>query len=138
MHILLTIYFRSTESKFNNKVIVNQGVKDIQLPPPPSSLEERLRSLINKAAVMLFMKGSPDSPKCGFSRAIVDILRVNNIPFSSFDILTDEEVRAGLKTYSDWPTYPQLYVNGALIGGIDIVKELAAGEEPLAKQFNIL
>ena len=76
---------------------------------------------------MLFMKGSPDAPKCGFSRQIVEILTSNNIPFASFDILTDETVRAGLKTYSDWPTFPQLYVSGEFVGGLDIIKEIAHG-----------
>ena len=64
---------------------------------------------------MLFMKGSPESPKCGFSRTIVDILNDEGIKFSTFDILTDEEVRGGLKVYSDWPTYPQLYCKGLLL-----------------------
>ena len=76
---------------------------------------------------MLFMKGSPDAPKCGFSRQIVEILTANNIPFASFDILTNEIIRAGLKTYSDWPTFPQLFVTGEFVGGLDIIKEIASG-----------
>jgi Grx4 family monothiol glutaredoxin len=68
--------------------------------------------------------GSPDAPQCGFSRTIVGILREENIEFSSFDILRDETIRAGLKTFSDWPTYPQLYVNGEFIGGLDVIKEM--------------
>lgn len=68
--------------------------------------------------------GSPDAPQCGFSRTIVGILREENIEFSSFDILRDETVRAGLKTFSDWPTYPQLYVKGEFIGGLDVIKEM--------------
>uniref|UniRef100_V5H0Y1 Glutaredoxin n=1 Tax=Anoplophora glabripennis TaxID=217634 RepID=V5H0Y1_ANOGL len=92
-------------------------------------LEERLKSLINRAKVMLFMKGDRNTPRCGFSRQIIEILNNTGVPYETFDILNDEEVRQGLKTYSDWPTYPQLYVNGELIGGLDIVKEmLAAGE----------
>jgi len=90
------------------------------------ALEQRLAALINTAPVMLFMKGNPDQPRCGFSRQIVEILQTNQIPFSTFDILSDEEVRTGLKTYSDWPTYPQLYVSGTLTGGLDIVKEMVA------------
>ena len=69
----------------------------------------RLKQIINAAPVMLFMKGSPAAPRCGFSRQICEILTEHSIPFATFDILTDEDVRAGLKTYSDWPTYPQLY-----------------------------
>ncbi|THD24824.1 Glutaredoxin [Fasciola hepatica] len=95
----------------------------------PSSLETRLRQLINRAPIMLFMKGQPDAPQCGFSRQIIDILRSANARFDSFDILQDEEVRQGLKSLSNWPTYPQLYVKGELIGGLDIVKELAESGE---------
>lgn len=67
---------------------------------------------------MLFMKGDPSTPKCGFSRQTVELLQSLNAEFGSFDILTDEEIRQGLKTYSDWPTYPQLYIDGQLIGGL--------------------
>lgn len=90
-----------------------------------TDLNQRLKKLINAAPCMLIMKGSAQEPRCGFSRQIVGLLKEHNIQFSSFDILSDEEVRQGLKTYSNWPTYPQLYVNGELVGGLDIVKELA-------------
>ena len=113
------------------------GIKDVQLPPPPTSLEEKLRGLIQQAPVMLFMKGSPDTPKCGFSRSIVELLQKNSVAFSFFDILTDEEVRAGLKTYSNWPTYPQLYVKGTLVGGLDIVKEMVNSGEELSVQLGV-
>ena len=73
---------------------------------------------------MLFMKGIPSSPKCGFSRQIVDILDSYSVSYDAFNILEDDEVRQGLKVYSDWPTYPQLYVEGDLVGGLDIVEEM--------------
>ncbi|KAM4669144.1 glutaredoxin-3 [Amazona ochrocephala] len=92
-------------------------------------LNVRLKKLINAAPCMLFMKGSPKEPRCGFSKQMVEILNKHGISFSSFDIFSDEEVRQGLKTYSNWPTYPQLYVSGELIGGLDIVKELEASGE---------
>ena len=79
------------------------------------------------APVMLFMKGCPSAPRCGFSRQISEILSTNEIPFASFDILTDENIRAGLKKFSDWPTFPQLYVSGDFVGGLDVIKELALG-----------
>lgn len=94
-----------------------------------TDLNQQLKKLINAAPCMLFMKGSSQDPRCGFSRQIVALLKEHNIQFSSFDILSDEEVRQGLKTYSNWPTYPQLYVNGELVGGLDIVKELAESGE---------
>lgn len=90
-----------------------------------ADLNTRLKKLINTAPVMLFMKGQPQAPQCGFSRKIVDILNEQKIVFSTFDILKDEEVRSGLKVYSNWPTFPQLYIDGNLIGGLDIVKEMA-------------
>ncbi|KAB1271161.1 Glutaredoxin-3 [Camelus dromedarius] len=96
---------------------------------PKEDLSLRLKKLIHAAPCMLFMKGTPQEPRCGFSKQMVEILNKHNIQFSSFDIFSDEEVRQGLKTYSSWPTYPQLYVSGELIGGLDIVKELEASEE---------
>ncbi|CAN0329604.1 unnamed protein product, partial [Hapterophycus canaliculatus] len=73
---------------------------------------------------MVFMKGTPDAPRCGFSRTLVGLLREENIEFESFDILEDNAVRQALKDLSNWPTYPQLYVQGELVGGLDIVKEM--------------
>lgn len=90
---------------------------------PEESLHERLTKLVNAAPVMLFMKGTPAEPKCGFSRQLVGILREHNIRYGFFNILKDDEVRQGLKEFSDWPTYPQLYHQGSLVGGLDIVKE---------------
>nr|CAI5828965.1 unnamed protein product [Callosobruchus analis] len=92
-------------------------------------LEDRLKALINRSKVMLFMKGDRNAPRCGFSKQIIEILNQLKIHYDTFDILTDEEVRQGLKKYSEWPTYPQLYINGELIGGLDIVKEMTANGE---------
>uniref|UniRef100_A0A5K3FK27 Glutaredoxin n=1 Tax=Mesocestoides corti TaxID=53468 RepID=A0A5K3FK27_MESCO len=94
-----------------------------------SDLNERIKALIHKAPIMLFMKGNPNEARCGFSRKMLEILRKNNIEFDFFDILSDDSIREGLKVYSDWPTYPQLYANGELIGGVDIVRQLAENNE---------
>lgn len=75
------------------------------------------------------MKGNPEEPRCGFSRKIVGILQTGGVTFEHFDILEDEEVRQGLKTYSNWPTYPQLYVKSKLIGGLDILSEMVEDAE---------
>lgn len=96
---------------------------------PEIPLEDRLKSLINSSPVMVFMKGDRNAPRCGFSKQLIAILNETNIPYGTFDILQDEDVRQGLKTFSDWPTYPQVYVNSELIGGLDIIKELAANNE---------
>ncbi|KAG8465210.1 hypothetical protein KFE25_012573 [Diacronema lutheri] len=93
-------------------------------PPSSASLDDRLKALVSSAPTMLFMKGSPDAPRCGFSRQIVELLRAEGVPFGHFDILADEDVRHGLKAFSNWPTYPQLYAGGKLVGGLDIVREL--------------
>lgn len=78
---------------------------------------------------MIFMKGDRNAPRCGFSRQLIQILNDTGVSYETFDILTDEEVRQGLKTYSDWPTYPQVYVKGELQGGLDIIKEMLSGGE---------
>ncbi|AQZ09224.1 GRX3 (YDR098C) and GRX4 (YER174C) [Zygosaccharomyces parabailii] len=86
-------------------------------------LNSRLTKLTQAAPVMLFMKGSPSEPKCGFSRQMVGILREHQVRFGFFDILKDQSVREGLKKFSDWPTFPQLYISGEFQGGLDIIKE---------------
>lgn len=93
------------------------------------TLEDRLQKLISSSAVMVFIKGTPDAPRCGFSSKVVNALREEGVNFGSFDILGDEEVRQGLKTFSNWPTFPQLYYKGELIGGCDIVLELRSNGE---------
>eukprot|EP00124_Ichthyophonus_hoferi_P002858 Ihof_evm3s216 gene=Ihof_evmTU3s216 len=93
-----------------------------EILPIKKDLNSRLEALIKKALVMLFMKGDRDEPKCGFSRQVIDLLNEVGIEYTTFDILTDNEVRQGLKAYSNWPTYPQLYVNGELLGGLDIIR----------------
>ncbi|KAH7106409.1 glutaredoxin [Auriculariales sp. MPI-PUGE-AT-0066] len=95
----------------------------------PEELDARLRRLMNKSTVVLFMKGSPDEPRCGFSRKTVELLRNGNVDFTHFDILTDESVRQGLKKLNDWPTFPQIIVKGELVGGLDIVKEMVESGE---------
>lgn len=84
----------------------------------------RIEELIRNNRVMLFMKGSKQFPACGFSNAVVQILKKEGVSFETFNILADPEVRQGLKEYSNWPTYPQLYVGGKFVGGCDIVTEM--------------
>ncbi len=86
--------------------------------------EPDFKALISAAPAMLFMKGSPDAPECKFSRATVELLGSINAEYGHFDILRDDAVRQGLKTFSNWPTYPQFYVKGELVGGLDILKEM--------------
>jgi Grx4 family monothiol glutaredoxin len=97
--------------------------------PQEEDLPTRLKKLINKESIMLFMKGNPSTPKCGFSRVAVQILNDQGVKYGTFDILEDDEVRQGLKEFSDWPTYPQLYIDGELVGGLDILKEMVTNGE---------
>lgn len=104
--------------------------------PQKMSLDERLEMLVNQSPVMLFMKGSPDAPRCGFSQKAVQALRdAGCTTFGHFDILEDQEVRQGLKEKSQWPTYPQLYVKGELVGGCDIILEMSK-DGSLAEEIN--
>ena len=89
-------------------------------------MESRLTTLVKAAPVMLFMKGTPSAPQCGFSRQTVSMLRERGVRYGFFNILADDEVRQGLKKFSDWPTFPQVYVDGDLVGGLDIVSLQAA------------
>jgi monothiol glutaredoxin len=84
----------------------------------------RIQSLIGQSKVMLFMKGTKSFPACGFSNTVVQILKKEGVPFETFNILSDPDVRQGLKELSSWPTYPQLYVDGKFVGGCDIVTEM--------------
>ncbi|XP_047330304.1 monothiol glutaredoxin-S17 [Impatiens glandulifera] len=106
-----------------NKVLTETGIIGA------GTLEDRLKKLVKSSPVMLFMKGSPDEPRCGFSSKVVKALKKEGLEFGSFDILSDEEVREGLKSYSNWPTFPQLYYKGELVGGCDIVLEMQQNGE---------
>ena len=131
------------------KLHANDPAANLPLAPtngkPVEDLDTKLKRLISARKCMLFMKGNPEEPKCGFSKQTVAIMKDLNASYGTFDILTDDEVRQpqksfkiirnssqvrqGLKTFSNWPTFPQLYIDGELIGGLDIIKEmLEAGE----------
>ena len=88
------------------------------------TIKEKIKDLIDNNDVCLFMKGTPDSPQCGFSMALSNVLKHLNVKFKGVNVLEDQNLRQGIKDYSDWPTIPQLYVKGEFIGGCDIVKEM--------------
>jgi monothiol glutaredoxin len=90
---------------------------------------ERIASIIDSDRVVLFMKGTPQSPQCGFSATVVQILNRFVLSYTTFDALGDPEIREGIKAYSSWPTIPQLYVDGEFIGGCDIVQEMHTSGE---------
>jgi monothiol glutaredoxin len=91
--------------------------------------EQRIKDIIEVNDIVLFMKGVPTAPQCGFSGAVVQILNGLGVPFAGVNVLADPEVREGIKAFSNWPTIPQLYVKGEFLGGCDIVREMyKAGE----------
>ncbi len=88
------------------------------------SIKDEIKKTIETNDTCLFMKGTPDSPQCGFSMAVSNLLKHLNVKFKGINVLESEELRQAIKDYSDWPTIPQLYVKGEFIGGCDIVKEM--------------
>ena len=87
-------------------------------------IKEKIKNLLDTNDVCLFMKGTPESPQCGFSMAVSNVLKHLKVNFKGVNVLEDENLRQGIKEFSDWPTIPQLYVKGEFIGGCDIVKEM--------------
>jgi len=89
-----------------------------------SDTQEQIKRTVESSDVVLFMKGTPDSPQCGFSGRAVQMLQACGTEFSTVDVLADNEIRQGIKQYSNWPTIPQLYVKGKFVGGSDILIEM--------------
>lgn len=100
-----------------------------------NDVKQRIEKMIDENEVILFMKGSDMMPMCGFSAQAVKILKEYTNTFKTFDVLSDEEIRAGIKEYSDWPTIPQLYIKGKFIGGCDIIREMHLNNE-LSSEFD--
>ena len=102
-------------------------------------MKEEVREFISKAIsddlVVLFMKGTREMPMCGFSAKVVEILNGLNVPYQTYDILSNEDLRSGINEYSNWPTIPQLYINGEFLGGCDICIEMSGNGE-LAQKLN--
>ncbi|OIO67162.1 MAG: monothiol glutaredoxin, Grx4 family [Zetaproteobacteria bacterium CG_4_9_14_3_um_filter_49_83] len=90
---------------------------------------DQIDKVVKENNIVLFMKGTPEFPQCGFSQQVAGILNAYQIPFAAVNVLLDEAVRQGIKDYSDWPTIPQLYIGGEFVGGCDIVKEMQASGE---------
>ena len=86
--------------------------------------KNKIQNHIDINEVCLFMKGTPDAPQCGFSMAVTNMLKILEVNFGSVNVLEDQNIREGIKTFSDWPTIPQLYVKKEFVGGCDIVKEM--------------
>ena len=116
-----------SESENNPFKILNEdqaGVQELTADSVTGDTVERIKSIIGSDQVVLFMKGNSNFPQCGFSANSVAILKSLGKKFTTFDILQDMDIRQGLKEYSNWPTFPQLYIKGQLVGGNDIITEM--------------
>jgi monothiol glutaredoxin len=91
--------------------------------------QEKIKNIISNNEIVLFMKGTPDMPQCGFSMAVANVLKHLEVKFIGINVLEDEEIRNGIKVFSDWPTIPQLYIKGEFVGGCDIVREMFEKKE---------
>ena len=89
-----------------------------------TTVNEKIKSIIDSNEIVLFMKGTPDAPECGFSMAVSNILKHLKVKFEGINVLESDEIRQGIKNYTDWPTIPQLYIKGEFVGGCDIIKEM--------------
>jgi len=98
-------------------------------------IKSKIQNQIDSNEVCLFMKGTPDAPQCGFSMAVINMLKILEVNFKGINVLEDQSIREGIKTFSDWPTIPQLYVKKEFVGGCDIVKEMYENGE-LKKFFD--
>ncbi|XP_014358908.2 uncharacterized monothiol glutaredoxin ycf64-like [Papilio machaon] len=88
------------------------------------NMNEKIDKIVKDNKVVVFMKGVPDAPRCGFSNAVVQIMRMHAVPYVSHDVLSDENLRQGIKEYSNWPTIPQVFINGEFVGGCDIMLQM--------------
>lgn len=104
--------------------ILNNEVSEIVNIDKTLDLKSQIDGLLNSSKIVVFMKGNVQMPQCGFSANTVAILKHLGVPFKTFNILNDQDIRQGLKEFSNWPTYPQIYVNGKLIGGNDVITEM--------------
>jgi monothiol glutaredoxin len=105
------------------------GGTPLQETQKSGEINDRIKAIIASSNVFLFMKGTPDMPQCGFSANVVSILNNMQATYNTFDILSDMDIREGVKAFANWPTYPQLWVKGKLVGGNDIIMELFETKE---------
>ncbi|CAB3247232.1 unnamed protein product [Arctia plantaginis] len=109
---------RTIFPSYNNTLKLCRSFANVGVP------KEKIDTLIKNNKVVVFMKGVPDAPRCGFSNAVVQIMRMHAVPYDSHDVLSDENLRQGIKDYSNWPTIPQVFINGEFVGGCDIMLQM--------------
>jgi len=109
-----------SRSRLQNPLLVSRFFA-VNLNDP---IQKMIDTEVKSNPIVLFMKGTPEAPRCGFSRTVVNLLKEHNVEFKSFDVLENEDLRAGIKVYGNWPFIPQLYVNGEFVGGHDVIVAL--------------
>jgi monothiol glutaredoxin len=92
-------------------------------------IRDQIDQAVKNNKVLVFMKGTPDQPMCGFSAATIQVIKRLNVPFAAVNVLEDEHIRQGVKDYSSWPTIPQIFINGEFVGGNDIIQQMYANGE---------
>lgn len=107
----------------NNQIQINSFARLFSSPAAPID-REHIEKLVKNNKVVVFMKGVPDAPKCGFSNAVVQIMRMHNVEYDSHNVLDSDEIRQGIKDYTEWPTIPQVFINGEFVGGCDIMLQM--------------
>lgn len=107
----------------NPKVIRNE-VAAFRFYCTEIASKEQIEKMVKNNKVVVFMKGVPDAPKCGFSNAVVQIMRMHSVPYDSHDVLASDAIRQGIKDYTDWPTIPQVFIDGEFVGGCDIMLQM--------------
>ena len=100
-----------------------------------NDINKKIKTIVDSSDIVLFMKGTPEVPQCGFSMAVSNILKYLKVKFEGINVLENDEIRQGIKDYTDWPTIPQLYIKGEFVGGCDIIKEMFEKGE-LQKKFD--
>lgn len=117
----------SNDNPFNilgSDKVPQEGATAVTEETQTNDLNERIKALIGSSDIFLFMKGNAAMPQCGFSANTIAMLDALNVKYNTFDILSDMDIRQGVKEFSNWPTYPQLYYKGQLVGGNDIITEM--------------
>ncbi|XP_050541047.1 glutaredoxin-related protein 5, mitochondrial [Daktulosphaira vitifoliae] len=120
----MALLLRNVLSKENIKLTTLYSYSRFKTTKSDKPIISQIDNLVKKKKIVVFMKGDPEAPRCGFSNAVVDILSIHKAKFDAHDVLKDENLRNGVKEYSNWPTIPQVFVNGEFIGGCDIMLQL--------------
>ncbi|KAI0109676.1 glutaredoxin [Nemania sp. FL0031] len=132
----------STTGADHGSVETQGEAAEVETESDPAKAKEalfkRLGELVKAARVMVFIKGTPSAPQCGFSRQLVALLRERSVKYGFFNILADDDVRQGLKEFADWPTYPQVWMDGELVGGLDIIKEELENNPDFFKAYSAI